>query len=456
MDSRRLESKARTTTHLAASVALYACCITSPVGAEPQAAREPEAAREHEPYNLHFQQTTVSQAHPGFHAQYSGEHSLPPEANLETSITSTLFIGVRLWRGAAIHFNPELSGGSGLGGALGVAGFPNGEAFRIGSVKPVIYPARLFLRQVFDFGGDTEHLPDEPNQLAGTRLAHRLTLIAGKFGIADFFDNNTYSHDPRMQFLNWSLMNSAAWDYPADTRGYTYGIALMYTQGIWTLRAAAVLQPTTANGLEMDAHFWKANGLVLENEVRFEVATRPGIARLLLFWNNARAGSYSDALESNVFPPDVTLSRKYSRSKWGFALSLEQEISASLGCFARISWSDGRNETWAFTEVDHSVALGIVQDGAKWSRPLDSAGLALVGNGIAGPHRRYLAAGGLGFILGDGALDYAFEGIVEAYYRFAVIPAVALSPDYQFILHPAYNVARGPVHVFGFRTHVAF
>jgi len=416
----------------------------------------PAAAKKAEDYNLHFQETTVTEGHPSFRAAYSGASSLSPDAEVATSVTSTLFGGLRLWKGAEAYLDAELSGGSGLSAAGGVAGSANGETFRVGSATPVIYPARIYLRQTIDLGGCDEVVHGAPHQLGGVRSTRRLTFTAGKFGVADIFDNNRYTHDPRTQFLNWALMNSGAWDYPADTRGYTWGLTVEFTRDAWSLRGAVVMVPYEANGLQMDTHVDQANGLMLENEFRYTVQKKTGALRALVFLNNARMGSYADALTSPVLVPDVTASRQYGRTKFGFTLGLEQELTDSLGGFARLSWNDGRNETWAFTEIDRSVAFGMVQNGEPWGRRSDEVGTAIVVNGISSPHERYLAAGGRGFILGDGALDYDFEGIAEVYYRFALTREVAFSPDYEFVLHPGYNAARGPVHVFGVRAHIEF
>jgi len=370
-------------------------------------------------------------------------------------LASALFGGLRTWKGAEIFLNPELSGGSGLGSTLGVAGFPNGEAFRVNNPVPAIYLARLFLRQTFNLGGAEQSVDDEPNQLAGTRGSRRVTLVVGKVSAADIFDNNAYSHDPRTQFLNWSLMDSGSWDYPADTRGYTYGVSLEYAQEAFAVRGAAAMVPLEANGIEMDLRLWKAHGFVVEGQTFITPFGRKGSARLLLFINSAHMGSYDEAI-AETHPPNIVATRRYGRTKAGFAISADQEMTDSLGAFLRLSWNDGQNETWAFTEIDKSLALGIAQTGTPWKRKNDDLGVALVANGISSPHRRYLSAGGYGFLIGDGALDYAFEGVAEVYYRLALTDQIAFTGDYQLILHPAYNTARGPVNVFGVRAHIAF
>jgi high affinity Mn2+ porin len=407
-------------------------------------------------YTLHFQETTFTQGHPSINAPYSGTNSLSGDSETETSVTSTLFGGVALWPGAEFYVNPELSGGSGVSAARGIAGFPNGEAFRIGDPAPVISMARLFLRQTINFGEATETVADGPNTVSSKRSPERLTITAGKFGIADIFDNNGYTHDPRNQFMNWALMNSGAWDYPADTRGYTWGLSLEYTNDWWTVRGASTLVPQYANGLTMDTNIGKALGFAVEGEVHHHVLGRDGTVRLLLFLNRARMGDYDQAVAENPTAPDVTTTRQYGRTKYGFALGLEQEVAENIGTFARVSWNDGQHETWAFAEIDQSVAIGAVDRGLLLGPETDELGLAFLVNGISGPHRRYLAAGGYGFMIGDGALNYGLEGVGEIYYKLRVIDSIAFTGDYQFVLHPAYNRDRGPVHLFGLRAHVEF
>ena len=269
------------------------------------------------------------------------------------------------------------------------------------------------------------------------------------------FDTNRYSHDPRTQFLNWSLMNSGAWDYPADTRGYTWGAAVEYAREAWAIRGAAVMVPFEANGLRFDGNIDKAQGFALENELHYDLGGREGAARVLLFVNRARMGSYDEALARGG-APDVTATRAYGRTKYGFTISADQQVTDDLGVFARLSWNDGQNETWAFTEIDRSVALGGVVSGAPWKRSQDQLGGAVVVNALSSPHRRYLASGGYGFIIGDGALDYGLENVWEAYYKLQLTQAIAFTADYQFIVNPAYNRDRGPVHVAGIRAHIEF
>ncbi|MBO9203565.1 MULTISPECIES: carbohydrate porin [Niastella] len=417
-------------------------------------AQSPADSTKDRRWSFHAQATSIWQYHPTFPAKYTGKNSLQTSEPGQISFTGTLYAGIRLWKQAAFYFNPEVAGGSGLSSALGIAGFPNGETFRIGSKQLKVYVARLYLEQKFAIGKGTDWEPDDLNQVQQHTPATYLSIRAGKFSIADFFDDNTYSHDPREQFMNWSLMSNGAWDYPANTRGYTVGAVLEYHTPHWAVRIGVTQVPTYANGPVLDDQIANAHGITTEGEKNIRINKRPGIIRLLLFHNLARMGNYEEAVK-NTPVPDIVAVRNIPRSKNGIGISLEQEISTYAGIFVRGSWNDGNNETWAFTEIDHSLSGGIVWDGAVWARKNDELGAAVVVNGISTPHRNYLKAGGYGFIIGDGNLNYSNEAIFEAYYKFR-FPAVflSISPDYQFVLNPAYNKDRGPVHVFGIRAHV--
>jgi high affinity Mn2+ porin len=408
-------------------------------------------------FDLHFQLTTVTQYHPSFDAPYTGKNSLSPDEEHETTITSTLFLGARLWRGAEFYADGELSGGSGLSHTFGIAGFPNGEAFRVGDAEPRIYLARLMLRQTFALGTETERVEEDQNQLAGEQPVHRLTLTMGKFGVADFFDTNTYSHDPRTQFMNWADWTSGAWDYSADTRGYTWGFVLEYFDAGWSARFAATAEPKVANGLEFDKDLLHAYALTTEVGRDFCLDGRKGTARLLLFWNRADMGNYREAIEqAGGGAPDVTATRREGRAKWGFAVNVEQDLGNSFGFFLRGSWNDGQNEAWAYAEIERSFTTGVVRKAPWKSRPDDEAGLAFILNGLSRDHRDYLAAGGYGFMIGDGRLAYALETIVELYYQARLIEHLWLAGSYQFVANPAYNADRGPAHVLGVRLHAEF
>ncbi len=410
-----------------------------------------------ERFSFHFQQTIITQFKPAFSADYSGLNSLSTQKETQSSITSTFFGAARLWKGAEAYFNPEISGGSGLSKTLGVAGFPNGETFRVGAAEPKIYIARLYFKQNFEWGAEKDTIEGDANQLAGLKSKRYFSIAVGKFGMADFFDNNAFSHDPRSQFMNWALMDNAAWDYPANTRGYVIGSTIELGQPTWALRFAFTMVTTQANESVWDAKIGKANTQTLEFEKRYMIKGNKGTLRLLAFRNNGKFGDYNLAVAQNPTAPNVDTTHAYGRHKYGFGINAEQYLTKDFGVFAKASYNDGHTETWFFTEIDRSVTFGGVLKGNSWKRNDDEAGLAFIGNGLSAPHRNYLAAGGYGFLIGDGKLNYAPEMIAELYYKInAYQKKFFITPDYQFILNPAYNKDRGPVNVFSVRAHVEF
>jgi len=408
-------------------------------------------------FSFHFQQTIITQSMPPFNAAYSGLNSLSPNGETASSITSTFFGAARLWKGAEVYFNPELSGGAGLSKTLGVAGFPNGETFRVGSASPAIYIARLYFKQNFEWGTEKDTIEDDVNQLAGLKSKRYFSIAAGKFGMADFFDGNNFSHDPRSQFMNWALMDNGAWDYPANTRGYTIGLYTELGQPTWTLRFALTMVTTVPNESVWDQQIAKANTQTIEYENRYTINGQKGTLRLLGFLNNGKFGNYDLAIAQNPKAPNVDSTEAYGRHKFGFGINTDQFLTKDFGIFAKASYNDGHTETWFFTEIDRSVTFGGVLKGTSWKRNDDEIGLAFIGDGLSKPHRDYLADGGYGFLIGDGKLSYAPEMIVEVYYKInAYQHKLWLTPDYQFIVNPAYNTARGPVNVFSIRAHVEF
>ena len=407
--------------------------------------------------NFHFQLTTVTQHKFDMPAAYSGTNSLTTASESATTLTSTIFWGVKLWKNASLYINPEIAGGSGISSAHGISDFTNGEAFRVGDPAPKIYVARAFFRQTISLSADQDPIAEGANQVYESRPEKYITLIIGKFSIADFFDNNSYSHDPRSQFFNWGLMSNGGWDYPANVRGYTWGLMAEYGIPQLKIRAASVMVPTEANGNEMDTNIGEANSNVLELEVPFRIGRQSGIVRGLGFYTNAHMGNYDLAVDANPNQPDITTTRSYGRTKYGFGLNLEQAISSHAGVFARASWNDGKNETWAFTEIDRSLSVGLLSYGHSWKRPQDRIGIATVISGLSTHHRNYLAAGGLGFIIGDGALNYGNEWVTEIFYNVNLFyDGFFLTANYQFVNNPAYNKDRGPAHVVGIRAHVEF
>ncbi len=438
--------------------------VCTPLWPVPTPADEPDtgsgtgksstASRSEERFALHFQATVATQWHPTFHARYSSANSMQPDQESATSVVADLFAGARLWNGADLQFQPELSGGRGLSSTLGVAAFPSGEVYRVGNPQPTIVVGRVFLRQVIGVGGGRVSVESAPNQFGGERDRDALTLTLGKVATTDVVDNNPVSNDPHTRFMSWGLWASAAYDYPADTRGYTWGIAADLTRDWWSIRGGVFLEPKAANGMDLQYDLGKARGLVSEFEARYALGGRAGAARVLVFLNTAEMGNYTQALASPASPPDVTATREQERTKAGVAASANQDLGSGLSAFLRLSWSDGKNETWAFTEVDRSIAGGVVQTGKRWGRPSDEAGLGLVVSGLSDQHRRYLAAGGYGFIIGDGALSYAQEILAEVYDRAALTREISVGVNYQPILNPAFNRDRGPIQVFTGRLRV--
>jgi high affinity Mn2+ porin len=405
-------------------------------------------------WTFHAQTTFIEQMHPGFDAPYSGMNSLDPNEEWKHTISVTLFLGHALWQGASLYYDPEVTQGEGLSDTTGIAGFPNGEGSRASSITPQYDTARLFIRQVINLGGTAVKVEDDQNQVAQMQDESRLTFTLGKFSATDIFDSNSYSHDARTQFLNWALVDDGAWDYPADGKGYTGGFTAEWTLPTRTLRYGIFMEPKVANELPLDDRIDMAYGQAFEWEERYSAGGHSGAIRPLVFWNRAHMGSYQAALDG-PYPPDVTLSREY-RSKAGAGLNWEQEVSDGVGLFARAGFDDGRTETWAYTEIDRSVSGGVSVNGKRWGRPDDTLGIAGVANGLSSLHREYLAAGGYGFIVGDGRLNYDPEQIAESYYNWAPVKWLMIALDYQFVENPGYNHDRGPVNVFAVRIHAEY
>lgn len=434
----------------------YFLCLLLSLSANAQAPKDSTSKRPW--WSFHFQQTVIPQYHPDFKAAYSDTFSLQPSAESQVSLTTTFFMGARLWKNAEVYFNPELAGGSGLSQARGVAGFTNGETFRIGNPKPQIYLARLFLKQIFPLSKNSSWKEDAANVVAGPKPDAYLAVSVGKFSIADYFDQNKYSHDPRSQFLNWALMSNGGWDYPANTRGYTVGYVLELVKPRWAARISSVMVPEQANGNVLDKNIRQAHSNTAEITRSYSIGGKTGTLRMLGFYTNARMGSYANAVQqAGTQTPEIATTRSPGRNKYGFGLNAEQDLTDHAGIFLRASWNDGKNETWAFTEIDRSISAGLVMEGNSWKREDDIVGIAMVVNGISAMHQSYLAHGGHGFMIGDGRLNYSPEVIGEVFYNFHLHEQhFWVSPDYQFIINPAYNSDRGPAHVFAMRFHVEF
>ena len=434
--------------------------VAPPVGSSTNAAPAltPPVAPAPELWNWHFQNTAIVQGYPGFPAQYSGPNSLPNGGETRETISMDLLAGVRLWQGAEAHVDGLMWQGYGVGNALGVVGFPNGEAFRLGTSSPNVNISRLFVRQYIDLGGETEMIPDDALDLARQVDVSRITLTAGRFSAKDIFDNNAYANDPRTQFMNWALMANESWDYPGDALGYITGFAAELNQPGWTARYGLFQMPESSNGTSIDPHVLQAWGMVTEFEKRYTLADHPGTIRLLAYLNHAHMGNYQQATELAQIsgePADIQATRAY-RYKYGFGLNGEQEVVKNVGVFSRLGWSDGQSEAWVFSDADFSESLGVSIKGGSWHRPNDTFGLAGVANGITHNHQEFFQAGGTGILAGDGNLNYAWEQILETYYDFGIWKTLHASLDYQYVTNPAFNQDRGPVSIFGARVHWEF
>jgi hypothetical protein len=404
-------------------------------------------ARADEAWNAHVQATYVWQAKPAFDAAYTGPASLAPWRETGYSFSASAAFGVRPWAGAELYFDPEVVQGKAMSSLHGLGGMTNGEEQKTSGTSPTFYRARLFLRQTWNLGGDSQPVDSDMNQLAGSVASRRVVLTAGNLAVSDIFDVNSQAHDARSQFLNWALVAHGAWDFAADARGYTWGAALEYYDGDWAVRAGRFLLPAESNGLPLDTRIFKHYGDQVEVEHHHAWFGQPGTVRVLAFRDRARMGSFRDALAAAA-PPDVGAVRR-ERSKTGFGLSLDQAVAGRAAMFARASRNDGQSETYAFAEIERSLSVGATLQ----VRGADTLGIAAVRNGLSQAHRDYLAAGGIGAFIGDGRLDYHAEQITETYYKIGLGRYAALSLDWQHIANPAYNGARGPVNVAGVRLH---
>jgi high affinity Mn2+ porin len=423
-------------------------------------------------WNWHVQNTDIVQGYPAFPANYSGQNSLPTGGQVRETVSLDLFAGVRLWHGAEAHIDGQMWQGFGLDNAVGVEGFPNGEAYRIGTQVPNGVIARLFIRQTIGFGGEQEDVPDDQLTLAGKQDVSRLTFTLGRMSSGDIFDQNAYANSPRTQFMNWGLVNNEAWDYAADAVGYTTGLAVELNEPKWTLSYGIFQEPKIANNLTGDDAIFKypydsaagyapvlsAWAMTVQFERRYTIKEHPGAIRFLAFLNRADMISYGEAtriLQANGPGADLTAARAF-RLKYGFGINWEQEIVKNVGVFSRLGWNDGNEQGWMFTDVDYAGSLGVSVKGEFWHRPGDTFGLAGLMNGITQTEQAFFAAGGTGILAGDGNLNYGWEKILETYYDFQIWKTIHGTVDYQFISDPAFNQDRGPVSVFAARLHWEF
>jgi high affinity Mn2+ porin len=440
---------------------LCACTIFTAIasaGAQSPDSTESGSARWH-PVLLGMQMDFIHQRLQPFHSAYSGDNSLQSGGDAKTSEAYGLYTGMQIVRGLEGYLDVEMVRGKGISRTVGLAAITNGDVIRQGSADlgDGPYIARMFFRYTIGFGSALDTLSRAMDQLAQIAKANRLEITAGKFALSDLFDVNRYANSARQQFMNWGLFQNTAWDYAADTRGYSNGVALNWVHPDWSLRAAAMQMPLRANGNVFDSDLGHAHGFNAEFEGH--VTPLGTVVRVLAYDNEARMGLYAEALQNAGHgAPNIALDDQSGRYKYGWGLNIEQPIadSGETGAFLRYGWGDGAAESFVFTESDRHLSGGFQLSGVHWGRHDDRVGIATVIDGIAHAHQEYLAAGGDGFLLGDGALRYGEEQVVEAYYRIQCGTYVEVSPDYQYVRNPGYNRDRGPATVFSLRLNVRY
>ncbi|HEX7454441.1 MAG TPA: carbohydrate porin, partial [Gallionella sp.] len=417
---------------------LFACCMWA-ISCHAEAS-------DVEDMTAQLQVTYNWQKHPAYQAAYSGPNSIMSSAEKMYTFTTTGSFGFRPWQGGEIYLNPEIAQGVPFSTNLvGLGGFTNGEITRAAGTNPTLYRQRLFLRQTWNNGGESQRVESGfNNQMAGWVDKNRVVLTVGNFSTLDVFDPNTYAKDPRTQFMNWGNWTYAAYDYAADARGFGWGFAAEWYKDEWVLRFGRMTGPVRPNEMPVDQAIFKHFGDQIEVEHEHTLYGHPGKVRVLGWRNRAKTASFTDALAwlkanpGNYTGPDALFAvRNTEKIKYGLGVNVEQEISENTGFFTRIMQADGRTETYAFTEVDGSLSTGVVVKGAAWGRSEDGVGLSVMRNTLSDERRRFLEAGGISFFIGDGALRYRPEDIFEGYYSYGVAKGVWLTADYQRIQNPA-------------------
>jgi high affinity Mn2+ porin len=414
-------------------------------------------------WSIHGQSTIIGQGNPPFPAAYTGAQSLYPGYQVRDTFSVDGYLGYKAFEGTEFYFNPEPFQGFGLSITHGLAGFPNNEAQKGGFDYPHYNTARLFLRQIFGLGGEQEDIPDGPLQVREKADISRVTFTFGKISIGDIFDNNSYAHDGRSSFMNWALVDAGAFDYAADQKGYTWGAAAELNQKDWALRTGYFLLPDVPNGNDFDTRLFQRGQYILEFEDRYTLLGTQGKFRLTGWDSQCYCGNFAatlanpylsnPALDPNA--PDIAATRQ-TRSEFGFIANLEQTVTDDLGLFARLSWQSGQTEIMSWTDIDESASVGGVWKGTSWGRPNDRIGLAGIVNGLSNNYQAFLQAGGLGINLGDGALSFRPEEIIETYYSVGLTNWATMTFDYQFVANPGDNYVRGPVSIAAVRLHVQF
>lgn len=421
----------------------------------------PPAAEEAQPeqWAIHGQSTYTQQFQPAFRSAYQGPQSLSSASNGRETFDLTLMGGFRPWDGAEIWIDPEIDQGFGLSNSFGAAGYLSGEAYKLGQSVPYYRMARAFFRQTIDLGGETQKVDADLNQLAGSQTENRIVLTVGKVSVVDIFDTNKYAHDPRGDFLNWAVLDAGTFDYAAEAWGTTYGAVAEWYQNGYAARIGVFDLSSEPNTTHVSLPLLQQTQFVAEIEEDHTIWDQPGKLKFLYWLSRGNLGTYTDALalaEATDTTPSTAAVRNY-RSKYGLVLNLEQQLADDLGMFFRAGWTEPDVEEDDFTDIDETVQIGLSMTGSRWGRPDDAAGVALVANQISHSGKLYLAAGGLGGIIGDGQLSKAGpEQILETYYSLAPVSFGKVAFDYQLVNNPAYNRQRGPVNVFAVRLHAEF
>jgi hypothetical protein len=445
---------------LSRSLILLSACSAMAV-ASPGLRAQDSSATEPNPLFLGAQITVIGQRLQPFHSPYSGTNSLIATGDTQASESFGLYLGQRIGRRLQLYLDFEMVRGAGVGRVVGLGGPTNGDVIRQGSADLGMdpYVARVFFRYAIPLGTGSDTLQRAQDQVPVVVPQHRLEVIGGKLALSDLFDLNRYANSTRTQFMDWGFFQNTAWDFAADTRGYTNGIAIAWVNPRWTLRAGSFQMPTKANGNEFDSDIAHARGDNLE--LTIATGSTTPVVRLLAYLNHARMGRYQAAIDSaraTGRPPDIVADDAPGRSKYGFGLNVEQPIAdaGETGAFLRLGWNDGHTESFAFAEVDRHLSTGVQLSGVHWRRNEDRVGVALLAHGLSSLHSEYLSLGGLGFLLGDGRLHYGPEEMLELYYRTQLGRFVQLGANVQGIEHPGYNRDRGPAVVWSLRGRVAY
>ena len=421
-------------------------------------------------YWVSGQANSIMQTHGHFRSLYQGPNSLIDDFEIKASEVATLYLGYQLWPNT--RYNTDLivdfenAGGRGISQALGLAGETNLDVVRNPTLSTAPYLARGEIHQIF---GLTDKMIDQdrdPLSLAAKVPERCFEIRIGKMSLPDTFDTNSVGSDSHLQFTNWAIDNNGAWDYAADTRGYTVGGVLEYDDRAWSVRYGIAAMPTVANGITLDWALSRANGQNWEFELRKGLFApllnwkREGAVRILSYVNHAHMGDYRQSVQQylagRAATPDITQSEKFGNVKYGFGFNTEQEVTDSLRLFGRFGWDEDQHESFAYTEVGQTILFGGDYNGHSWSRPNDKIGVAFVSNAIKRDHQNYLHYGGLGFLLGDGNLRYGREDILEWYYNAHLWRGLFGTLGGTQIAHPGYNTDRGPVYVTTVRAHIDF